>query len=169
MARALPEFWNVSLSSCCLCKDLVGARHLHAVCSVRAVVLSDCCAGTRRAMGGSWAGRIMWPSRDRALLTARGWWAATPQRVVGKDSRIRRGFDSFATGFRRVCGMVVSVSRLGVWKGGAMPAEAPRECVKEVMLRRVRERGRGDRVKGKAASAPAGWCAGTPTMVTLAP
>ena len=43
-----------------------------------------------------------------------------------------------------MCGMVVS--RLGVWKGGAMPAEAPRECVKEVMmLRRVRERGRGDR------------------------
>ena len=41
-----------------------------------------------------------------------------------------------------MCGMVVSVSRLGVWKGGAMPAEAPRECVKEVMLRGVRERGR---------------------------
>ena len=39
---------------------------------VRAVMLSDCCAGAPCRDMGSWVGRIMWPSRDRALLWLRG-------------------------------------------------------------------------------------------------
>ena len=94
--------------------------------------------------------------------------AATPQRVVGEDSRIRRGFGSFATGFRRVCGMVVSVSRLGVWKGVAMPAEAPRVCEGDDAAASAGEGAWGP-WKEEAASGRAGWSAATPTMVTLEP
>ena len=67
----------------------------------------------------------MWPSRDRALLTARGWWATTQWVVAGSDvARLVRDW--------------VSAVRVGWWCGldvdwGA--GEAACVCVSEVMLR----------------------------------
>ena len=61
--------------SCCECKTCRCWRRRRLRAVVRAVMLSDCCAGAPCRDMGSCAGRIMWPSRDRALLTARaGCW-----------------------------------------------------------------------------------------------
>ena len=110
--------WKLGALSCCACKTWRRWR-LRAV--VRAVMLSDCCAGAPCRDMGSWA-RIMWPCRDRALLTARagGWERLNPTWL---KTRSRLGFG----GAR---GMVGGADWASNWGAG----EAPRVCVSEVML-----------------------------------
>ena len=131
-----------------------------AVYCVRAVMLSDCHAGAPCRDMGSWAGRIMWPSRDRALLTARaGCW----ERLESSWLRLVRDWVS-------AC----------VWDGGVATGCVEGWCDAGGSAERVCEGGGGDAAasagegvwgswKEEAASGRAGWSAATPTMVTLVP
>ena len=151
--------WKLGALSCCECKtSSVLASLASAVCCVRAVMLSNCCAGAPCRDMGSWARRIMWPCRDRALLWLRGWW----ERLKSSWLRLVRDWVS-------AC----------VWDGGVATGCVEGWCDAGGSAERVCEGGddaaasAGEGVWGswkeEAASGRAGWSAATPTMVTLVP
>ena len=144
--------WKLGALSCCACKTWRRWR-LRAV--VRAVMLSDCCAGAPCRDMGSWAGRI--------LLTARaGGWERLESDVAQ---------DSFATGFRRCawdgwwCGLGVE---LGCRRSAACVCERGDAAAGGKSGRWGACRGEsGEGCVGTTAREPAGWCAATLRTYTL--